>query len=76
VEPTVLQFKAYTQEQLLELVNQRLSTVGMPLFDTKALEFLARKVAETAFGDARKMLHVCWYDDDFLETHSYFPVYQ
>ena len=42
--PQLLQFPAYSRDQILSILQQRLDTLPGPVFATKALEFCARKV--------------------------------
>ncbi|XP_078446970.1 cell division control protein 6 homolog isoform X5 [Wolffia australiana] len=57
-KPSVVTFRAYNKDQILEILNQRLSILGYEVFDAQALEFCARKVA-AASGDMRRALSVC-----------------
>ncbi|KAM0941439.1 putative ATPase, AAA-type, core, P-loop containing nucleoside triphosphate hydrolase, AAA lid [Dioscorea sansibarensis] len=57
-KPTVVTYCAYSKDQILKIIQQRLIVLGHDIFEPIALEFCARKVA-AASGDMRKALDVC-----------------
>ncbi|KAJ0972020.1 hypothetical protein J5N97_019979 [Dioscorea zingiberensis] len=57
-KPTVVTFCAYSKDQILKIIQQRLGVLGYDIFEPIALEFCARKVA-AASGDMRRALSVC-----------------
>ncbi|KAJ0984099.1 hypothetical protein J5N97_002455 [Dioscorea zingiberensis] len=57
-KPTVVTFCAYSKDQILKIIHQRLSVLGYDIFEAIALEFCARKVA-AASGDMRRALNIC-----------------
>ncbi|CEO98362.1 ORC1/DEAH AAA+ ATPase domain-containing protein [Plasmodiophora brassicae] len=56
IHPQRLTFKAYSPAELTCILRER---VPLPIFDTHAADLLARKVAGSAAGDARKFLDLC-----------------
>lgn len=57
-KPMVVTFRAYSKDQILKILQQRLMALPFPVFQPQALELCARKVA-AASGDMRKALSVC-----------------
>ncbi|KAH7672902.1 cell division control protein 6 [Dioscorea alata] len=57
-KPNVVTYCAYSKDQILKIIQQRLIVLGYDIFEPIALEFCARKVA-AASGDMRKALDVC-----------------
>eukprot|EP01122_Echinamoeba_exundans_P008259 TRINITY_DN270_c0_g1_i2.p1 TRINITY_DN270_c0_g1~~TRINITY_DN270_c0_g1_i2.p1 ORF type:complete len:366 (+),score=82.82 TRINITY_DN270_c0_g1_i2:636-1733(+) len=57
--PETINFKSYTAEQIVAIVRERLGDDVDRVFDSKALELMAKKVAETCLGDCRKALNIC-----------------
>lgn len=66
-EPLVMTFRAYSKEQILKILQQRLMDLPCQIFQLEALELCARKVA-AASGDMRKALHVCRGAVEMLEA--------
>ncbi|KAK8931308.1 hypothetical protein KSP39_PZI016736 [Platanthera zijinensis] len=65
--PFVVTYCAYSRYQIVEILQQRLETLGYRVFQPLALEYCARKVA-AASGDMRKVLDVCRTAVEVLET--------
>ncbi|KAL3696305.1 hypothetical protein R1sor_010381 [Riccia sorocarpa] len=65
----VITFPAYTKDQILKVLQQRLEDLPYVVFKDAALELCARKVA-AATGDMRKALHVCRSAVDIFESES------
>lgn len=57
-KPLVVTFRAYSKDQISNIINHRLKVLEYNVFEPLALEFCARKVA-AASGDMRKALGVC-----------------
>jgi hypothetical protein len=57
--PETINFKAYTAEQIAAIIRERLGGDVDRVFDSKAIELMAKKVAETCLGDCRKALNIC-----------------
>ncbi|XP_022730791.1 cell division control protein 6 homolog B-like [Durio zibethinus] len=57
-KPMVVTFRAYSKDQILSILQERLSVLPYIVFQQQALELCARKVA-AASGDMRKALCVC-----------------
>ncbi|KAF9598777.1 hypothetical protein IFM89_031445 [Coptis chinensis] len=57
-KPVVVTFRAYSKDQILRILQQRLTALPFDVFHPQALELCARKVA-AASGDMRKALCVC-----------------
>ncbi|PKA49200.1 hypothetical protein AXF42_Ash010885 [Apostasia shenzhenica] len=66
-KPTVLSFPAYSRDQILEILRQRLMVLEYSVFQPLALDYCARKVA-AASGDMRKVLDTCRTAIDVLEA--------
>jgi cell division control protein 6 len=66
-EPLVMTFRAYSKDQILKILQQRLMGLTCQVFQPEALELCARKVA-AASGDMRKALHVCRGAVEMLEA--------
>ncbi|OMP14216.1 hypothetical protein COLO4_00168 [Corchorus olitorius] len=54
----VITFRAYSKDQILSILQERLLALPYIVFQQQALELCARKVA-AASGDMRKALCVC-----------------
>ncbi|KAL2643065.1 hypothetical protein R1flu_010652 [Riccia fluitans] len=63
----VITFPAYTKDQILTVLQQRLEGLPYVVFKDAALELCARKVS-AATGDMRKALHVCRSAVDIIES--------
>ncbi|GER40170.1 cell division control 6 [Striga asiatica] len=57
-KPTVITFRAYSKDQIISILKERLRALPYAVFQPQALELCARKVA-AASGDMRKALSVC-----------------
>ncbi|VVB01841.1 unnamed protein product [Arabis nemorensis] len=66
-KPLVVTFRAYSKEQILRILQERLVALPYVAFQSKALELCARKVS-AASGDMRKALCVCRSALEILET--------
>ncbi|KAF8116060.1 hypothetical protein N665_0023s0038 [Sinapis alba] len=66
-KPLVVTFRAYSTEQILRILQERLVELPYVAFQSKALELCARKVS-AASGDMRKALSVCRSALEILET--------
>lgn len=66
-KPIVVTFRAYSKDQILKIIQQRLMVLGYNVFQPSALEFCARKVA-AASGDMRRALDVCRSSIEVLEA--------
>ncbi|XP_010487275.1 PREDICTED: cell division control protein 6 homolog B-like [Camelina sativa] len=65
-KPMVITFRAYSKDQILRILQERLMVFPYVAFQSKALELCARKVA-AASGDMRKALCVCRSALEILE---------
>ncbi|CAH2038682.1 unnamed protein product [Thlaspi arvense] len=65
-KPLVITFRAYSNDQILKILKERLMVLPYVAFQSKALELCARKVA-AASGDMRKALCVCRSALEILE---------
>ncbi|XP_024972728.1 cell division control protein 6 homolog [Cynara cardunculus var. scolymus] len=66
-KPMVVSFRAYSMEQIIIILKQRLMALPYAVFQPQALELNARKVA-AASGDMRKALGICRGAIEMLET--------
>ncbi|CAH1433657.1 unnamed protein product [Lactuca virosa] len=66
-KPMVLSFRAYTMDQIIMILKQRLVALPYTVFQPQALELCARKVAASS-GDMRKALGICRGVIERLET--------
>ncbi|XP_066310230.1 cell division control protein 6 homolog [Miscanthus floridulus] len=66
-KPLVVTFRAYSKDQISDIVKHRLKDLEYDVFEPLALEFCARKVA-AASGDMRKALGVCRSAMEVLEA--------
>ncbi|KDP46516.1 hypothetical protein JCGZ_08488 [Jatropha curcas] len=66
-KPMVVTFRAYSKEQILRILQERLMALPWTTFHPPALELCARKVA-AASGDMRKALCVCRSAIEILEA--------
>ncbi|CAK7331276.1 unnamed protein product [Dovyalis caffra] len=66
-KPLVITFRAYSKDQILRILQERLMAVPHLVFHPQALELCARKVA-AASGDMRKALCVCRSAIEILEA--------
>ncbi|KAG5375752.1 hypothetical protein IGI04_040348 [Brassica rapa subsp. trilocularis] len=65
-KPMVITFRAYSKDQILRILQERLMVLPYVAFQSNALELCARKVA-AASGDMRKALSVCRSAIEILE---------
>ncbi|KAL5580776.1 hypothetical protein UlMin_013218 [Ulmus minor] len=66
-KPVVITFRAYSKDQILKILQERLVALPYTVFQPQALELCARKVA-AASGDMRKALCVCRSAIEMLEA--------
>ncbi|CAL0307748.1 unnamed protein product [Lupinus luteus] len=66
-KPIVVTFRAYCKDQILRILQERLSELPYIVFQHQALELCARKVA-AACGDMRKALCICRSAIEMLEA--------
>ncbi|KAE8680432.1 Cell division control protein 6-like protein B [Hibiscus syriacus] len=66
-KPIVVTFRAYSKDQILSILQERLLVLPFIVFHQQALELCARKVA-AASGDMRKALSVCRSAVEILEV--------
>ncbi|XP_021278639.1 cell division control protein 6 homolog B-like [Herrania umbratica] len=66
-KPMVVTFRAYSKDQILSILQERLLVLPYIVFEQQALELCARKVA-AASGDMRKALCVCRSAMEILEA--------
>ncbi|KAK8990291.1 hypothetical protein V6N11_008997 [Hibiscus sabdariffa] len=66
-KPMVVTFRAYSKDQILSILQERLLVLPCIVFHQQALELCARKVA-AASGDMRKALSVCRSAVEILEA--------
>ncbi|XVF19899.1 hypothetical protein REPUB_Repub11eG0151300 [Reevesia pubescens] len=66
-KPMVVTFRAYSKDQILTILQERLLALPYIVFQQQALELCARKVA-AASGDMRKALCVCRSAVEILEA--------
>ncbi|KGN47092.1 cell division control protein 6 homolog B [Cucumis sativus] len=66
-KPQIVTYRAYSKEQILKILQQRLTRLPFVVFHSQALELCARKVAAVS-GDMRKALCVCRNAIELLEV--------
>ncbi|XP_076910681.1 cell division control protein 6 homolog B-like [Bidens hawaiensis] len=66
-KPIVVSFRAYSMDQIMIILKQRLMALPYTVFQPQALELCARKVA-AASGDMRKALGICRGAIEMLES--------
>ncbi|GJX21405.1 cell division control protein 6 homolog B-like protein [Tanacetum coccineum] len=66
-KPMVVSFRAYSMDQIIMILKQRLMALPYTVFQPQALELCARKVS-AASGDMRKALGICRGAIEMLET--------
>ncbi|KAL3518076.1 hypothetical protein ACH5RR_020665 [Cinchona calisaya] len=66
-KPMVITFRAYSKDQIMVILQQRLTALPFVVFQPQALELCARRVA-AASGDLRKALWVCRSAIEILEA--------
>ncbi|CAA2980218.1 cell division control 6 homolog B [Olea europaea subsp. europaea] len=66
-KPMVITFRAYSKDQIITILKQRLMALPYTVFQPQALELCARKVA-AASGDMRKALSICRSAIEMLEA--------
>ncbi|KAL6564077.1 AAA ATPase [Orobanche hederae] len=72
-KPTVITFRAYSKDQIITILQERLRTLPYTVFQPQAVELCARKVA-AASGDMRKALSVCRSAIEMLEAEKRDPI--
>ncbi|KAL6564491.1 AAA ATPase [Orobanche minor] len=72
-KPTVITFRAYSKDQIITILQDRLRTLPYTVFQPQAVELCARKVA-AASGDMRKALSVCRSAIEMLEAEKRDPI--
>ncbi|XP_057433818.1 cell division control protein 6 homolog B [Lotus japonicus] len=65
-KPEVITFRAYSKDQILRILEERLKELPYTVFQHQALELCARKVA-AASGDMRNALCICRSAIEILE---------
>ncbi|XP_031385173.1 cell division control protein 6 homolog B [Punica granatum] len=68
-KPMVITFRAYSKDQILQILQERLMALPYVVFQLQALELCARKVA-AASGDMRKALCICRSAIDLVEAET------
>ncbi|KAK4779795.1 hypothetical protein SAY87_015901 [Trapa incisa] len=66
-KPLVITFPAYSKDQILEILQERLNGLPFVVFQREALELCARRIA-AASGDMRKALDICRSAIDLVEA--------
>ncbi|VFQ76593.1 unnamed protein product [Cuscuta campestris] len=66
-KPMVITFRAYSKNQIIMILQQRLAALPYTIFQPKALELCAQKIA-SASGDMRKALSICRNAIELLES--------
>ncbi|XP_040369512.1 cell division control protein 6 homolog B [Rosa chinensis] len=66
-KPMVITFRAYSKDQILKILQERLMALPYTVFQPHALELCARKVA-AASGDMRKALYISRSAIEMLEA--------
>ncbi|CAI0556792.1 unnamed protein product [Linum tenue] len=66
-KPLVVTYRAYSKDQIIRILQERLMVLPHVVFHPQALELCARKVA-AASGDMRKALSVCRSAVEVLEA--------
>ncbi|KAK6148602.1 hypothetical protein DH2020_019514 [Rehmannia glutinosa] len=72
-KPTVITFRAYSKDQIISILQERLRALPYTVFQPQAVELCARKVA-AASGDMRKALSVCRSAIEMLESERRDPI--
>ncbi|KHN01782.1 Cell division control protein 6 like [Glycine soja] len=66
-KPIVVNFRAYSKDQILKILEERLNELPYTVFQQQAMELCARKVA-AASGDMRNALCICGRAIEMLEA--------
>ncbi|KAL2332926.1 hypothetical protein Fmac_014139 [Flemingia macrophylla] len=66
-KPIVVNFRAYSKDQILKILEERLNELPYTVFQQQALELCARKVA-AACGDMRNALCICMNAIEMFEA--------
>lgn len=66
-KPIVVNYRAYSKDQILKILEERLNKLPYTVFQPQALELCARKVA-AASGDMRNALCICGSAIEMLES--------
>ncbi|KAL0355408.1 UNVERIFIED_CONTAM: Cell division control protein 6B [Sesamum radiatum] len=72
-KPMVITFRAYSKDQIITILQERLRELPYSVFQPQALELCARRVA-AASGDMRKALSVCRSAIEMLEAERRDPI--
>ncbi|KAK4395880.1 Cell division control protein 6B [Sesamum angolense] len=72
-KPMVITFRAYSKDQIMRILQERLRELPYSVFQPQALELCARRVA-AASGDMRKALSVCRSAIEMLEAERRDPI--
>lgn len=62
-----INFKPYSEKEILQILNARLSKAPLSVFDPKALILCAKTVSKHYYGDIRKALDICGRSLDIIE---------
>ncbi|EPS61527.1 hypothetical protein M569_13268, partial [Genlisea aurea] len=71
-KPVVVTFHAYSKDEIVEILRERLKALPYEAFQPQALELCAKKVAAVS-GDMRKALSVCRTAVEMLEAERSSP---
>lgn len=66
---TRITFPGYTHDQLMQIIQSRLSSVPAHIVDPDAIQFASRKVASVS-GDARRALDICRRAVEIAESEA------
>ncbi|KAG8379273.1 hypothetical protein BUALT_Bualt07G0071400 [Buddleja alternifolia] len=72
-KPKVITFRAYSKDQIITILQERLRALPYVVFQPQAVELCARRVA-AASGDMRKALSVCRSAIEMLEAERRDPI--
>ncbi|KAL3615630.1 AAA ATPase [Castilleja foliolosa] len=72
-KPAVITFRAYSKDQIITILQERLRALPYTVFQSHAVELCARRVA-AASGDIRKALSVCRSAIEMLEAERKEPI--
>ncbi|KAL3640857.1 AAA ATPase [Castilleja foliolosa] len=72
-KPAVVTFRAYSKDQIITILQERLKALPYTVFQPQAVELCARRVA-AATGDIRKALSVCRSAIEMFEAERREPI--
>ncbi|KAK4436992.1 Cell division control protein 6B [Sesamum alatum] len=72
-KPMVITYRAYSKDQIITILQERLRELPYTVFQPQALELCARRIA-AASGDMRKALSVCRSAIEMLEAERRDPI--